>query len=202
MAPGGVAAKRPEEHLLRLFPLMALIFYEVSGGPFGSEDAVGASSPAIAMLGFIVFPLVWSVPEALITAEMSVMYPEDCGVQCPVHAATGSDQRKGERRCKTKLFLPGGGGGKPASTLCARTEVPGQKSVLSLDSAAFGPGVPATIFYNVLFPSPLWVSFILKITPGLWPLESSLLVFFCGQRVSASLFETLVFIFAEGKNKY
>eukprot|EP00667_Euglena_gracilis_P006984 EG_transcript_7057 len=89
MAPGGVAAKRPEEHLLRLFPLMALIFYEVSGGPFGSEDAVGASSPAIAMLGFIVFPLVWSVPEALITAEMSVMYPEDCGYVAWVSNAFG-----------------------------------------------------------------------------------------------------------------
>ena len=71
---------KPKEQLLKVFPLMALIFYEVSGGPFGCEDAVGASTPAIAILGFLVFPLVWSVPEALITAEMSVMFPEDSGV--------------------------------------------------------------------------------------------------------------------------
>jgi len=85
----GVAEKRPKEQLLRLFPLMALIFYEVSGGPFGCEDTVGASSPIIAVLGFIIFPLIWSVPEALITAEMSVMYPEDCGYVAWVSNAFG-----------------------------------------------------------------------------------------------------------------
>ncbi len=32
------------------------------------------------MLGFLILPLVWSVPEALITAEMSTAFPENrCG---------------------------------------------------------------------------------------------------------------------------
>ena len=39
-----VPAERPER-TLTLFPLAALIFFEVSGGPFGVEDAVGAAGP-------------------------------------------------------------------------------------------------------------------------------------------------------------
>ncbi|KAL2323985.1 hypothetical protein Fmac_023043 [Flemingia macrophylla] len=45
--------------------LMFLIFYEVSGGPFGVEDTVRAAGPFVALIGFLVFPLIWSVQEAL-----------------------------------------------------------------------------------------------------------------------------------------
>ncbi|OIW12740.1 hypothetical protein TanjilG_24673 [Lupinus angustifolius] len=53
-----------------IIPLIFLIFYEVSGGPFGVEDTVRAAGPLLALIGFLVFPFIWSVPEALITAEM------------------------------------------------------------------------------------------------------------------------------------
>ncbi|KAH9753749.1 polyamine transporter RMV1 [Citrus sinensis] len=53
-----------------ILPLIFLIFYEVSGGPFGVEDSVKAAGPLLALLGFLVFTIIWSVPEALITAEM------------------------------------------------------------------------------------------------------------------------------------
>ena len=36
----------------------ALIFFDVSGGPFGIEDAVGMGSPLLAILGFVLLPLV------------------------------------------------------------------------------------------------------------------------------------------------
>lgn len=58
-----------------VLPLVFLIFYEVSGGPFGVEDAVGAAGPLLALVGFLVFPFIWSVPEALITAEMGYHVP-------------------------------------------------------------------------------------------------------------------------------
>jgi hypothetical protein len=44
---------------LSMLPLVALIFYEVSGGPFGLEDSVRAGGPLLALLGFIVVPIVW-----------------------------------------------------------------------------------------------------------------------------------------------
>ncbi|OIW09606.1 hypothetical protein TanjilG_28205 [Lupinus angustifolius] len=72
-----------------VLPLVFLIFYEVSGGPFGVEDTVHAAGPLLALLGFLVFPLIWSVPEALITAEMGTMFPENGGYVVWVSSALG-----------------------------------------------------------------------------------------------------------------
>lgn len=72
-----------------ILPLVFLIFYEVSGGPFGIEDSVKAGGPFLALLGFLVFPFVWSIPEALITAEMGTMFPENAGYVVWVSSALG-----------------------------------------------------------------------------------------------------------------
>ncbi|CAK8540252.1 unnamed protein product [Lathyrus sativus] len=72
-----------------VLPLVFLIFYEVSGGPFGVEDTVKAAGPLLALLGFLVFPFIWSVPEALITAEMGTMFPENSGYVVWVSTALG-----------------------------------------------------------------------------------------------------------------
>lgn len=74
---------------LSLIPLIFLIFYEVSGGPFGVEDSVRAAGPLLALAGFLLFPLIWSVPEALITAEMGTMFPENGGYVVWVSSAIG-----------------------------------------------------------------------------------------------------------------
>ncbi|XP_071730478.1 probable polyamine transporter At1g31830 isoform X3 [Rutidosis leptorrhynchoides] len=74
---------------ISIFPLIFLIFYEVSGGPFGIEDSVKAAGPLLALIGFVVFPFIWSVPEALITAEMGTMFPEDGGYVVWVSSAIG-----------------------------------------------------------------------------------------------------------------
>ncbi|XP_023924723.2 probable polyamine transporter At1g31830 isoform X1 [Quercus suber] len=72
-----------------IIPLVFLIFYEVSGGPFGVEDSVKAGGPLLALLGFLLFPFIWSIPEALITAEMSTMFPENGGYVVWVTSALG-----------------------------------------------------------------------------------------------------------------
>ncbi|KAK9840771.1 hypothetical protein WJX81_003781 [Elliptochloris bilobata] len=84
-----VRRKKAKRGKLGLLPLVALIFYEVSGGPFGTEDAVSTGGPMLALLGFIVLPLVWSVPEALVTAELATAFPEDSGYVAWVTAAFG-----------------------------------------------------------------------------------------------------------------
>ena len=56
--------------------LVGLTYYSVSGGPLGTEEAVKAGGAALALLGFLVMPLVWSLPEALMTAELSIAFPE------------------------------------------------------------------------------------------------------------------------------
>ncbi|CAA7026705.1 unnamed protein product [Microthlaspi erraticum] len=72
-----------------MLPLVFLIFYEVSGGPFGAEGSVKAAGPLLALLGFIIFPFIWCIPEALITAEMSTMFPTNGGFVVWVSSALG-----------------------------------------------------------------------------------------------------------------
>ncbi|CAA0838265.1 Probable polyamine transporter [Striga hermonthica] len=72
-----------------VLPLVFLIFYEVSGGPFGIEDSVKAAGPLLALAGFLIFPFIWSVPEALITAEMGTMFPENGGYVVWVSSGLG-----------------------------------------------------------------------------------------------------------------
>lgn len=81
--------RRPNPRKVSLLPLVFLIFYEVSGGPFGIEDSVGAAGPLLALAGFLIFPVIWSVPEALITAEMGTMFPENGGYVVWVSSALG-----------------------------------------------------------------------------------------------------------------
>lgn len=62
----------------------------VSGGPFGVEASVRAGGNFYALLGFLVVPLVWSMQEAAITAELGAAFPEASGGVAWVEEAFGS----------------------------------------------------------------------------------------------------------------
>ncbi|XP_043725570.1 probable polyamine transporter At3g13620 [Telopea speciosissima] len=64
---------------LTLLPLIFLIHFQVSGGPFGEELAVKATGPFFAILGFLIFPFIWSIPQALLTAELATTFPGNGG---------------------------------------------------------------------------------------------------------------------------
>ncbi|KAL0334552.1 UNVERIFIED_CONTAM: putative polyamine transporter [Sesamum radiatum] len=85
----GVSPKSENFSKVSIVPLVFLIFYEVSGGPFGVEDSVLAAGPFLALLGFVLFPFIWSVPEALVTAELGTMFPENGGYVVWVSSALG-----------------------------------------------------------------------------------------------------------------
>ncbi|XAR57524.1 hypothetical protein NMG60_11025698 [Bertholletia excelsa] len=74
---------------LALIPLVFLIYFEVAGGPYGEESAVGAAGPLLAILGFLIFPFIWSIPEALVTAELSTTFPGNGGFVIWAHRAFG-----------------------------------------------------------------------------------------------------------------
>eukprot|EP00573_Skeletonema_grethae_P011728 CAMPEP_0201699044 /NCGR_PEP_ID=MMETSP0578-20130828/22075_1 /ASSEMBLY_ACC=CAM_ASM_000663 /TAXON_ID=267565 /ORGANISM="Skeletonema grethea, Strain CCMP 1804" /LENGTH=399 /DNA_ID=CAMNT_0048185711 /DNA_START=78 /DNA_END=1274 /DNA_ORIENTATION=- len=61
---------------LKLWPLAILVFYNVSGGPFGIEPSIRAAGNFYAIVGFCLFPLVWSLPEALVTAELGSTFQD------------------------------------------------------------------------------------------------------------------------------
>mmetsp|Transcript_31170 Transcript_31170/g.98973 ORF Transcript_31170/g.98973 Transcript_31170/m.98973 type:complete len:681 (-) Transcript_31170:847-2889(-) len=69
--------------------LACLIFFSVSGGPFGFEEAIGAGGAGWVLAGCIIMPIIWSVPEALMTAELSSAYPEAAGFGAWVNEAFG-----------------------------------------------------------------------------------------------------------------
>lgn len=70
--------------------LVALIFFSVSGGPFGSEPSVAAGGPFWAILAFTVFPVVWCIPEAMITSELSSLFPGNSGFTSWITASFNS----------------------------------------------------------------------------------------------------------------
>ncbi|KAL0912697.1 hypothetical protein M5K25_018688 [Dendrobium thyrsiflorum] len=83
------SARSKNVQKISIVPLVFLIFYEVSGGPFGIEDSVQAAGPLLAIVGFLIFPIIWSIPEALITAELGTMFPENAGYVVWVSSALG-----------------------------------------------------------------------------------------------------------------
>jgi amino acid transporter len=77
------------EKKLTLWGLVAIVFFTVSGGPFGSESGVKMATPFWCLVGFLIFPFLWSIPAALITAELSSAFPSNTGYVSWVTAAFG-----------------------------------------------------------------------------------------------------------------
>lgn len=74
---------------LRLGPLVAVMFFTVSGGPFGLEGLVSGVGPGLALLLLVLTPLIYSVPEALLIGELASMLPAEGGYYQWVKRAFG-----------------------------------------------------------------------------------------------------------------
>lgn len=74
---------------LSVLALSILVFYNVSGGPFGVETSVRAGGNFFALAGFLLVPLIWSAQEALMTAELGTAFPEASGGVAWVEEAFG-----------------------------------------------------------------------------------------------------------------
>ncbi len=74
---------------LNLPGLVGLTFFCVAGGAYGLEDGVGAAGPLVVLLGIVILPWLWSLPTALMTAELSTAMPEDGGYVVWVEKAFG-----------------------------------------------------------------------------------------------------------------
>ena len=61
--------------MLRPLALVAVIFFTVSGGPYGMEPLLGYGGPNGALLILLVTPLVWDIPTMLAVLELNAMMP-------------------------------------------------------------------------------------------------------------------------------
>ena len=80
----------PRERRLNLLALTSLIFFTTCGGAFGLEPLIGAVGPGWAMVLIVVTPFVWSLPAALMAAELTALLPEEGGYYVWVREAFGS----------------------------------------------------------------------------------------------------------------
>jgi amino acid transporter len=74
---------------LGLLPLAAIVFFNVSGGPYGVEDVVPSFGPGLALLLLVVTPLIWSFPVSLAMAELAGAMPDEGGYVTWVRRAFG-----------------------------------------------------------------------------------------------------------------
>ena len=79
----------PTRRRLNLIPLIGTIFFIVCGGAYGLEPLVGALGPAWALTLIVLTPIFWSLPIALMVAELSSALPVDGGYYIWVRTALG-----------------------------------------------------------------------------------------------------------------
>ena len=74
---------------LTLFPLIAAIFFMVSGGPYGLEEIIQKAGYSRTLLILAIVPFLWSLPVALMVGELSTALPKEGGYYTWVRRALG-----------------------------------------------------------------------------------------------------------------
>ena len=74
---------------MTLVGLTCVTFFTACGGAFGIEPLIGAVGPGWAVLLLFLTPLVWSLPIALMVAELATLMPEEGGYYIWVREALG-----------------------------------------------------------------------------------------------------------------
>jgi amino acid transporter len=64
---------------LGLLPLAAIVFFNVSGGPYGIEDMVPSFGPGLTLLLLVLTPVLWSLPVSLAMSELASAMPDEGG---------------------------------------------------------------------------------------------------------------------------
>jgi amino acid transporter len=88
-SPSSAPIHLPRERRLTLLGLMAVAFFTTCGGPFGLEPLPAAVGPGWAVVLILAAPLFWSLPMALMVAELSTLMPEEGGYYVWVREAMG-----------------------------------------------------------------------------------------------------------------
>jgi amino acid transporter len=72
-----------------LAAIIGIIFFSVSGGPYGLEDTIGDSGPGMGLILIIVTPILWALPASLMVAELATAMPVQGGYYYWVKTALG-----------------------------------------------------------------------------------------------------------------
>eukprot|EP00962_Isochrysis_galbana_P036057 scaffold12396_cov102-Isochrysis_galbana.AAC.3 len=86
-SPRGAAA--PHHRKLGTVAVLAIVFFNVSGGPLGSEGLVFYAGPITGLATLLGVGVFFSFPQSLMTAELSSAFPDNGGYSLWVQAAFG-----------------------------------------------------------------------------------------------------------------
>src|SRR5579872_2114089 len=75
---------------MRLLPLVAVIFFTVSGGPYGLEPLLGFAGDHGALLLLMLTPMLWDLPAIFTVLELNSMMPVEGGYYRWVKHALGT----------------------------------------------------------------------------------------------------------------
>ena len=67
------------ERTLGVLAVCFVTYFNVCGGPWGTELIISSAGPLPGLLGIILISLCYSLPLSLITAELASAYPDDGG---------------------------------------------------------------------------------------------------------------------------
>jgi amino acid transporter len=81
---------RRRQRNVTVLSLVAITYFAVAGGPEGTETLIQAAGPLYSVIGFAVVGVLWSVPMALMSAELTTAFPENGGYVLWVSAAFGA----------------------------------------------------------------------------------------------------------------
>ncbi|MBL0169402.1 MAG: APC family permease [Gemmatimonadaceae bacterium] len=84
-----MSSDRSLRRALGTVSLAAVMFFNVSGGAFTMEGLVASVGPGMSLLLLVLVPVLWSIPETLLVAELASMLPEEGGYYRWVHRAFG-----------------------------------------------------------------------------------------------------------------
>ncbi|NCD68687.1 APC family permease [Mucilaginibacter agri] len=80
---------KPVSKKIRPLQLIVIIFFTVSGGPYGLESLISYAGSHAALLLLLVTPMLWDVPAILTVAELNSMMPMEGGYYQWVKNALG-----------------------------------------------------------------------------------------------------------------
>ena len=83
------AGVKLKKHRMSTLSLFLMTYCLVSGGYFGMEDMVSLTGPGLTLLILIIFPFLWSIPQALIASELGSAIPDEGGYYVWVQRAFG-----------------------------------------------------------------------------------------------------------------
>mmetsp|Transcript_1673 Transcript_1673/g.3705 ORF Transcript_1673/g.3705 Transcript_1673/m.3705 type:complete len:300 (-) Transcript_1673:561-1460(-) len=73
------SSQQSPDSTLTTFVLGIIIYFSSGGPPFGMEPSLKAAGNLYAIIGYAVIPFVWALPEAVMTYELSSLYPCSSG---------------------------------------------------------------------------------------------------------------------------